>query len=442
MTTFGPSHPLDVELADLVSGTLDQARAAELEEHLSHCLLCRVKRRRFAEAGGSPGTPLRLPNGVGFDLPGVVRESFEPAGTRAPAPGELWLAGEDDRLLLLVMAVNGDRALVAPAVLGGGGADDETVVLLASDTPLGMPLTLYPVLAAEIPTELLRSHVTTAAVADSLAGLLDATSHRSVRGEPIADASDPRLELRQYLVDRLAALDEVIPDPLTTEDAPRPRRSDIAGRLAAQVRARRGHACEVLPLADWGPVRVAGVHGWLPLFTVEEVGVLLVAFDTPAGLNTDEDFHVARAVLTRLNATGLVVTAVETTDLAELFDASALNYGIEMPSGELHPPRPLLDGLSAVDAITKHLDQTSGAAPQSWPSRGQLGVVDVVHALSRAAEHALADIDRQSRRYRIDAKAKGYREAAREAEALQRILLEALDGHDVVEPILDLSRRP
>ena len=50
MIGSGPAHPLDIELADLVDGALDQARAAEVEAHLAGCLLCRVKCQRLRAA--------------------------------------------------------------------------------------------------------------------------------------------------------------------------------------------------------------------------------------------------------------------------------------------------------------------------------------------------------------------------------------------------------
>jgi hypothetical protein len=120
------SHPLDVDLADLVDGTLDHARAERLEAHLADCLLCRLKRGRLlgAPPTGSGGSPLPSPP---FDLP-AVEEGGE------PTVGDVWLAGTDERLLVRILGIARDRVTVAPITLDAGAADDEALVFARSLT--------------------------------------------------------------------------------------------------------------------------------------------------------------------------------------------------------------------------------------------------------------------------------------------------------------------
>src|ERR1039458_3509924 len=58
---YGFKHPLDVDLADFASGLIDDEQRDELEQHLSECLLCRIKLRRLRNTLSeevSPGGPI------------------------------------------------------------------------------------------------------------------------------------------------------------------------------------------------------------------------------------------------------------------------------------------------------------------------------------------------------------------------------------------------
>ncbi|HVM02569.1 MAG TPA: hypothetical protein VM263_07845, partial [Acidimicrobiales bacterium] len=177
MTRPGPAHPLDVELADLADGALAADRAAALDAHLEGCLLCRLKLGRLRHAPPPGPPPPRAPAcPVAVALP-----AGDPGAD--PAPGDLWLAGGDDRLLVALLSVGGDRALAAPVTLDVGPADDEAVVIDDSRSPLGLPLAVYPSLAIELPRAALAARVATG---------LDVSGRA---GPPVAGATDPRLEI-------------------------------------------------------------------------------------------------------------------------------------------------------------------------------------------------------------------------------------------------------
>jgi hypothetical protein len=408
------SHPLDVDLADLVDGVLDAARVADVEAHLDTCLLCRLKRRRLegapAEGGGAP-----VP-APAFDAP-----VFEPGGE--PAVEELWVAGDDDRTLVLVLGVAGDRITAAPVTFDVEAADDETVVV--EQSPFRTPVAVHPSLALAIPRAALTAKV----------GVL--TLAGAAGGAPIAGPSDPRLQARQHLADRLAAFAD--PPPAGAGDAPPPRPEQVRSSLIADLRAMRGRACAARSLDAWGDLVLAEQRGWMPLVTVDEVGVVLVVFDTPHGLEDELDFDAARSVLTRLNASALVVLTGELSELADVFDAPALHAGIDMPSGAHNPPRPLISGLVPFDAIAKYLDQHSGARAMRAPTRSPLARVEVADVLRDAATAAVADIARQGARFKIAPKRRGYESLAGTEEAIAGALAQAFEAGSVVEALQRLT---
>ena len=404
-------HPLDVDLADFVDGALDAARAAELEAHLDDCLLCRLKRRRLEGAPAAGSADEFLP-GPAFDTPAAERGA-------EPAVDDLWLAGADDRVLLFLMSVTGDRVTAAPVTFDVEAADDETVIV--DQSPFRTALAVHPALATEIPRAALTAKVGVLALVGA-------------RGTAIAGPGDPRLEMRQHLADRLGAFaDPPLPDG---DGAPPPRPEQVRSTLIADLRSMRGRACAARALDGWGDLVLAEQRGWVPLVTVDEVGVVLAVFDTPHGLEDELDFDAARSVLTRLNASALVVLTGELSELADVFDAAALHAGIDMPSGAHNPPRPLISGLAAFDAIAKFLDQHSGARGMSAPTRSPLARVEVADVLREAAAAAAADAARQGARFKIAPKRRGYESLAGAEDAIANALATAFEGGSVVEALL------
>ena len=416
------SHPLDVDLADLVDGVLDAARAADVEAHLDACLLCRRKRRRLEGAPAPASADGYLP-GPAFHVP-----AFESGGE--PAANDLWLAGTEDRLLVLVLGVAGDRITAAPVTLDVEAADDEAVIV--EQSPFRTPVAVHPALATDIPRAALTARVGALTLPPAQGA---ARAPAGDRGTAIAGPGDPRLELRQHLADRLAAFAD--PPPAGHDDAPPPRPEQVRSTLIADLRSMRGRACAARALEGWGDLVLAEQRGWTPLVTVDEVGVVLVVLDTPHGLEDELDFDTARSVLTRLNASALVVLTGELSELADVFDAAALHAGIDMPSGTHNPPRPLIAGLVPFDAIAKFLDQHSGARAMSAPTRSPVARVEVADVLREAAVAAAADAARQGARFKITPKRRGYESLAGAGDAIAAALATAFQGGSVVEALLD-----
>jgi hypothetical protein len=414
------SHPLDVDLADLVDGVLGAARAEQVEAHLEDCLLCQLKHRRLegapAPAAGA-GPPLAAP---AFLVPPAAEAGGEPAA------GDLWLAGDDERLLVLIRSVAGDRATVAPVTFDTEAADDEAVVV--DESPFRTAVAVYPALATEVPRGALRTRLGT-------------LSRGGAPRPPAAGPTDPRLEARQHLATALAAF--AGPPPAATgAGAPLPRPEQVRSSLIADLRAMRGRACRAESLGTWDGLVLAEARGWRPLATIDEVGVVLVVLDTPHGLEDELDFDAARSVLTRSNASALVVTTTALSELADVYDAAALHAGIDLPAGAHGPPRPLISGLAPFDAVAKFLDQHAGARAMAAPTRSPVARVEVADVLRAEAAAAASEAARQGARFKIAPKRRGY-ESLDGAEAdLAGALATAFEGGSVVAALQALASQP
>jgi hypothetical protein len=442
-------HPLDIDLADFCGDLVDEARREALEDHLGGCLLCRIKVRRLRDALGEP-PDARYPAPSGADVSAGIRAGLSVTAPRVSvadvstgrlAPGQLWAAGSEERLLVLVVREGNGRVLVVPVTFDVPGADDETVVVEAALSPFEVAIAVYPALPAELPRFALVACFGQLVEPGDVDQLLAGALPRTARGEPIDGPTDPRLEFRQMLADQLGALEGTGPGPGIAADAPPAGPERLAAVLAEELAGRRGQRCRLYRLSSWEGLVLAYSKGWTPVAAVDELGTVLVVFDTLSGLASGDDFNAAVSVLTRYNATAVVVLATSLGPDAELFDAASLSYGIGVPSGEGRPPAPLLSGLAAADAIAKFLDQSSAWSQGSWPGRASTAPSDVIATLSRSAASAIEEVVSQGRRAKIAPKAAGYASVELLARDLEDVLRGALAGDQVAQRLSDLASR-
>ncbi len=441
-------HPLDIDLADFAGDLLDEARREALEDHVGGCLLCRIKVRRLRGALGEP-PEARHPARSGADVSAGIGAGLRVTAPRVsvadvsvrPAPGQLWAAGNEERLLVLVLREGNGRVLVVPVTFDVPAADDETIVVEAALSPFEMAIAVFPALPAELPRLSLVACFGQLVEAGDVDRLLAGALPGTARGEPLEGPTDPRLEFRQMLADHLGALEQVAPGPGIAADAASAGPGRLASVLAAELRDRRGQRCRLYRLSSWEGLVLAYSKGWTPVATVDELGTVLVVFDTRTGLASGDDFNAAVSVLTRYNATAVVVLATSLGPNAELFDAASLSSGIGVPSGEARPPAPLLSGLAPADAIAKFLDQSSAWSRASWPGRASTAPSDVIATLSRSAAWAIEEVVRQGRRAKIAPKAAGYASVELFAQDLDDVLRGALAGDQVAQRLSGLADR-
>src|SRR5271165_30755 len=438
-------HPLDIDLADFAGDLVEDARREALEDHLGGCRVCRIKVRRLRDAlSDQPKARFRARSGADVSAGlSVAAPQVSVADVRSgrPAPGQLWAAGNEERLLVLVLGERHGRVVVVPVTFDVGCADVETIVVPAALSPFEMAIAVYPALSVELPMFSLVACFGQVVEAGSVDRLLAGALPGTARGEPIDGPTDVRLEFRQMLADQLGALERIASGPGTAADAPPAGPERIASALAAELRDRRSQRCRLYRLSSWDGLVLPYWKGWTPVATVDELGMVLVVFDTRTGLASGDDFNAAVSVLTRYNATAVVVLATSLGPDAELFDAASLSYGIGVPSGEAIPPAPLLSGLAPADAIAKYLDQSSSWAQPAWPGRASTAPSDVIATLSRSAGSAIEEVVRAGRRAKIAPKAAGYASVEPLAQDVDDVLRGALAGEDVTQRLSDLADR-
>ncbi|MCA1572799.1 MAG: hypothetical protein LC798_21395 [Chloroflexi bacterium] len=376
---------MDTDLLDYVEGTCDATTADSIASHLAGCLLCRIKRQRLS---GAP--PMEL-----ADVRHVVTPDFgvidvAPADAKAPQPGELWLTSSDEATMVLVTGVRADDAgvVVVPVTLDVDVADRRVLILDESASPLSVPLAIYEDLTVSLPTRALAERVAPLRQVDLLS--LSDQDEGVARGSPIESHADSRLEIRQYLVDRLISLD---PHDAAQDD--QPGESGHASRLALlqdELLFRRGPNCDVQELTTLPPG--AGTPSdWTGLARVIDFRVRVIVIETPSGLQDDSDFSAAQALVVRLDASSLAV-CTPNTDTADIYDAPALFRAFQLPEGT-RSSDPLISGLWLPDAVAKYLDQKRPVVSVVMASTRH---APRVHAADVLAHEVISAVDATSKR--------------------------------------------
>ena len=133
-----------------------------------------------------------------FEL--VVARSEDPA---CAGPGDLWVTAGPESFVVLVRSISDEDAIVVPVVIDIEMADDECTVIPADLSPLGTAISVYGRLRVNVPARALDRRIVPLRTVD----LLDLPGiDGAFAGLPIQWQGDPRLEVRQRLVDRLLVL--------------------------------------------------------------------------------------------------------------------------------------------------------------------------------------------------------------------------------------------
>jgi hypothetical protein len=428
MSPQASAHPLDAELLDYVEGTCDAESARSIASHLAQCLLCRIKRQRLTAA-----PPMELTDVRSIVAPDFVALDVEP-GKGDLRPGQLWLTSADDATMVLVRSIrtDGDGVVVVPVTLDVEAADQRVLVLDESASPLAVPMAIYEDLVVSLPIGALAERIIPNSDVDLMA-LADDDEGVS-RGAPIRSATDPRLELRQYLVDRLTALDpyEVERDDGDVASDERPPRVAV---LRDELLLRRGPTCDVQDLRNLPPGTTTP-PGWTAIARVSDFTVRLIVIETPQGLQAAGDFTAAQALVTRLAASAMAVCTPE-SDIADVYDAPALFRAFQLPEGS-RSSEPIISRLWLPDAVAKYLDQKRVVVSAIGLSSHHAPRVDAADVLSSEVVSAIDATVRRGPRLSPE-KRDGYLQLAgwrtHVADVLKRALAPDFDPQWIADAI-------
>jgi hypothetical protein len=419
MSMSASPHPLDIDLLDLIEGTLSPDPTRAIEVHLATCVLCRIKRQRLSDE--APIDPVDLGD---VEIPAFGHVEIVDAPAATAAPGELWLTDGDEALMVLLRDVRDPLlgVVVMPVTFETDVADSGTVILDSAASPLGVPLAIYDGMLSRLPLHVLRSRVVPARDVDL--STLAVGEPGVSRGSSLEGPADPRHEVRQNIADRLAALSPVHDDFTPTDVAPD---SDTFGMVQEQLKALHNGNTTVERFATPGGCP----DGWIGLGRILQRHLSLLIIGTPAGLITEADYVAARGMAVRWHASALIVCPRQGRTV-DLYTPKGLYDAMQVPLGQ-RSPEPTVSGLDLIDSVRKFFDlHPLWHVPASSETR-QVSRVDVSKVLERNVHVATARLAERS--VRGAGKPEAYERASTQGDQLAAILQRALEGTLVPEDI-------
>ena len=430
-------HPTESELADLVLGHLDDSRASAVSGHLNACLPCQILFDRLRT--GLPELPDGdLPDDVGAiteaALAAIVGADWPQAG---PQPGELWRArtgGGGPVTLVWLRALHPHgAAAVVPVSFDSELADENTLLVPAASSPLGIPLALH---------ESLETTIGTGALLDRL-GTIDV--HGSSVGPIVVTPFDERLEYRAALEDQMAelgrgALDD---DPGGGGEGDDWWLVDTPSERASLLMAIHHVLGETHPRARVSPrppAAAASEHlTALALVSELDAFVLVASIDHP--LEAPALLESARRALHAdqlLNAVCLVEPDAPFPSI--VVDRRDVVEAIEIPSGDLRPPRQSRPPAPIGEAITKFLDTTISPFGRLASTVVAGEPIDSCDLAVDVSAEAVRAVEASARGFKVEGKRPGYERVTRHQASITRLVEAALGDPDVdVASILEDS---
>ena len=356
-------------------------------------------------------------------VPGFGAIEIEDAPGTAARQGELWLTNADESMMVLVRSVrdNDFGVVVVPVTLDVEVSDSGALILDTFASPLAVPIAIYDRLAVSLPSSALSGRVVPLRSNINLLAL--SAGERGIsRGSSLEGPADPRLEVRQYLSDRLVVLDSYESDsgggdlPASDVDL---RRSELRDELIL----RRGSSCKVEELGLL-PSLPETPQTWSGFACVKDFNVRIIVIDTPSGLNDEGDYVCGQALLTRMDGSALAICNWH-SDIADLFDPPTLFHAIELPDGQ-RASKPLISGLSLPDTIAKFLEQKRTKVSTIDTSSPHGTRVDVQEILADQVAGAVDATLQRASRLRQEKRA-GYLALEGQAGGLAEVLKTALE---------------
>jgi hypothetical protein len=439
-------HPSALALTASQDGSRE---ASTVREHLTVCLICRVRagRLRHLTTPGSPSDDA-VARILQASAPGppVLARLTTTHQDGPPCPGELWRVGRDEALLVWVRRVFADSADVVPAVLDIELADQESVVVPAHATPFGMPLALLTGVRGHVGMpaflERLGSLDVSAQVQEVMAATREGRAPQAVDvGRPIESEDDQRIEYRQVVADLLSELapsrwPSPIADELSGSDY-----DDLCGLLSQELPSR--HYGTLVSAVPFRPVHA---YDTTSLWTCARVAYL----DTSVIVTMLDGASIEEALVVVALATACleVVRLEPDADAIAIAGKSSgwptavlgvpqLRTAFETPSGVQVPPRLTVEPLPVIDALAKFLETQVTAWEVSEPAVPKVQNLNLGQLALEAAVEAVNTVTAEGRRARTPAKRQAWTNLADDLGSRIAESIVSITTDEPTEAVLD-----
>ena len=385
-------HPLDIDLMGYALGSSDDSRAADISDHLDVCLLCRIRLARIRRSGLQPEAA----------LPGVAPREVSPtilstlSSARRPGsitPGQVWLAGSVQRMLVWVRAALDSAVNVYAMTLDIEAADDTTLIIDEFEA-IGHPVAIMCSVVGTVPNEQLSVYLGDLNVQADLERIsASASSDLAVgltTGAPITSQADERIEFRQILADELASLDPIEEDD---DELDSPSGIDaILDNLHTGLRPLRGDLLSVHPPESFVHLLTTPL-GCTPVARVEELGcsaIVMASEDASAWPPDDGTVAHAADFLAAAHADALALTSFDHPFDAVLFDKRDLHDAYEPPRANVVcGPRIDRESEPLTKALLGFFEQSAFASDTSPGSSPPVVAFDLAPLLRKHAVNAM-----------------------------------------------------
>lgn len=407
-------HVDESVLYSYVRSELPSDLAARIEEHLEHCLACRVWATRLQHASISdPGEQIisRLVDSSPA-IPAALHDALTAAEEASSSPdvGELWRVGRDEAALVWVRRVLDDSAVVVPVVFDENLADNFSLIVPLEESPIDLELVLLTSVEGHVDFRAFLQPIGSLPVHDNVESLRQARKAQLpvpsnlIVGPPLVNEDDQRIEYRQVIADLLAdlspaAFSEQSDSELSDEGLDTHRFVEDLNELTwrrAGVRIRL--------LGELESFAVDPAHELLLIAVVEDLDasvlVSVLSGANPAQTLVDPMVASACGIVLREHPEAENV-AVATTDVdwtTVVVDSAFAARAVEAPSGRFFEPRVPFQPLPLVDALLKHLDAYATRWDHEEPVEFDREPVDVTEMGAAFAKQSVERLIASGRR--------------------------------------------
>ena len=343
-----------------------------------------------------------------------------------------------DSAVVLVRSVreNGWGIVVVPVILDVEVADSGALVVDASASPIDTPIAIYQRMTISLPLSALAARIVPMRGGIDL-WALTASDPGVTRGSGLQGATDPRIELRQYLADRLVALDG-------HEDNHPDDRDDAGGAFVAGegddeifeelVRGFFGTPTEAEQISLQRAESIP--PSWRGIARVHKFNQAVLLIDTANGLQ-DEDRHFAASLCDEFHGSAVAIMADADRGRTDIYPRAHLIGQTSVNSGEV-VTGPIITGQMVV-VIERFLDYLTEIPHASGQQIESKHLVDPKAILASKVVDALSEQVDAGGSATTPSKKKGYQSVADDGDALTSILLTAFSGELDLQAIRELS---